>query len=112
MLHKLGGALKVDLSTVCLSRSHVHQYSIAPNAGQDEAGRSDFPHFAIWAARGEDAENTENADCLSFPNKNRDLRKSVARTTRRTRSGKSENADGKSAENAEKAYDWPYDDWP
>ena len=49
--------------------------SIAPNAGQDKAGRSDFPQFAIRGARGE---NAENVDRLSFHTKNRDVRKSAA----------------------------------
>ena len=35
--------------------------SIAPNAGQDKAGRSDFSHYAIRASPGE---NTESADLL------------------------------------------------
>ena len=41
--------------------------SVAPNAGQDKAGRSDCPHFAIRAALGE---NAENADLLAFHMKN------------------------------------------
>ena len=38
------------------------QPSLAPKAGQDKAGRSDFPQFAIRTAPGENAENAENAD--------------------------------------------------
>ena len=44
--------------------------SLAPKAGQDKAGRLDFPHFAIQPAPGENAENAENADCLSSPTEN------------------------------------------
>ena len=40
--------------------------SLAPKAGQDKAGQSDFLHFAILTAPGENAENT---DCLSPPQK-------------------------------------------
>ena len=34
-------------------------FSVAPNAGQDKASRSDFPHFAIQLARRENAENAD-----------------------------------------------------
>ena len=51
----------------------------APNAGQRTAGQSDFSHFAIRTAPGENAENAENADLLSRHTKKRGLRKSRAR---------------------------------
>ena len=38
-------------------------HSVAPNASQDKAGRSDLPHFEIQAAPSGNAENTY---CLSF----------------------------------------------
>ena len=50
----------------------VSENSIAPNAGQDKAGRSDVPHVAIRGARGE---NAENADHLSSHTKNWGLRR-------------------------------------
>ena len=74
--------------------------SVAPNAGQNKAGQSDFPHFAIQASPGE---NEENTDCLSFHMKNRGLRMSATRG--RGKFGKC--ADGNNAENAD---DWPYGD--
>ena len=40
--------------------------SVAPHASQDKAGRLNFPHFAIQAAPGENAENVDEADCLCF----------------------------------------------
>ena len=40
--------------------------SLAPNAGQDKAGRLDFPHFAIQAARGENAENAAFTRRIGF----------------------------------------------
>ena len=39
-------------------------------AGQDKAGRSNFPHFAIRAASGENADSAENAEFLCFHTKN------------------------------------------
>ena len=65
---------------------------VAPIAGQDEAGRSDSLHFAIRAARGENAENARNVDFLSFHKGAEE----VCRTVK----------------NMENADEWPYDDWP
>ena len=49
--------------------------SAAPNAGQHKAGRSDFPHFAIRAAPGENAENA----IFSLSTQKMGLKKSATR---------------------------------
>ena len=54
------------LSGDSLSRTVPETFSLALKAGQDKAGRSDLPHLAMQTAPGK---NTENADCLSSPQK-------------------------------------------
>ena len=78
--------VKEYLTGTSLSCCH-HPKSVAPNASQDKAGRSNFPHLAIRATPGENAEKTEIVDVLSFHMKNRGLtlRNSAARTMRKIR---------------------------
>ena len=54
------------------------KYSGAPSAGQHKAGRSDFQHFAIRPAPGENAENADLLSCLACHTENRGLRKFLA----------------------------------
>ena len=74
-----------------LRRAHSNSLSVAPTAGRDKAGRSNFPHFAIRVAVGENAENMENADLLSL---------SPRKKKRRSRRGKSAHENKEKSANA------------
>ena len=67
------------VSTPTTREREREREGVAPNAGQDKAGQSEFPHFATQAAPGE---NAEKLDLLSFHAKNRGLTISAARKRR------------------------------